>query len=603
MDALRPGEYGVLHGVTEYRVDAKRVIELRTMVDATLYFLMRKWKSWDDQTFVPELIVKVADHEGRKRTRCVKYDHSSKALADYRTLSDEQIAMDAFAIFDGPHDGTVTATPLGGSVTFCELDSIEKARHEMVPFEGASGGGQPGKRPYIDEYMPMGGFLKRLLLLPKDEVPKAIRQYITEPYEFKRGLTKCARYCKNKSAMIRDVLFRYDFLSGVDVSRSYYIPELCKTVLVFGENHDHPRSCEDLLLSSIGTKAATVGTIVRDCMHILGVQECRDDPPMLCMVEGSPHLFEAYVRTLRHLRDDQEFGPSDDLDMAATFAAAYHMDPRAAVYIDIRDELLLYVIGRKFSRIRVWMGPDEDPDDEFNDETFLILLFLTKDLPLVVEEFPPMREVFGLVPKRVQQYLVDTLKRWTQEMVNRYSDLYRNTNVKTDYDGETSYNLADMENRKEADRTLRFDAMDTMTFLMDLYTVCKIVSSTQNFIIVHEGYVHADNLDAMLNDLFSIDERMELSAQTFGNRVKDAYFCKRYRHCDRSTTCPHYDDPDFVADMEYARDTNIGLSCLPLSNKDDLFGEYMKHIDAGLPLEDVLTLGRIDGVQAMTQKH
>lgn len=547
LDATRVVELG-----TTYHLDAKRVVELGTLVDATLFFLMRKAK--DNDGFFPVLVVKITDHE-KSETVYVEYPASSEAMQNITAFTEEHLAMDA--LMASTHGDRPTS--LGGvPLRHHPYDQpIQRINHEMQPVAPST---QSKKRILVDEDMAMGDFMKRVLLLPEHYRGKALQQQVVEPLDFKKRLGECPTYCANKSAMVRDVLFQYDFLSGVVSARSLYLKALCKTILILGEKHDHTDHCHDVLSVYQGARSASVADIVEDCMGILrSYQDCVDDPPMLCMVEASPYFNGAHDMDV--LRDDDE----DQHAISTTAQRTNRLDARALVHIDLRDELHLYVI-KAASRMsgQLTLG---------RSQMSSMHVFLTHELPSVLDEFLPFRHLLPLVPFRVQQYVRDHLER---EMRQHQQD----PAIQVEFqDGTESCSL-----------TKAFD--DTLALVMDLYTLCKIISSTQNFIIVHEGDNHAVRLSKYIADLFWVDEKMEISSDDLLTRVVDAYFFHHYPDVMRTGVEPSWTPENEAYHIDKAVApvwlSRKSLSCLPLSNKADVFSMYMARIRRGDPLQKVL---------------
>ena len=586
MNTLRPGDYGVYSDASStysFRLQSKRIVELGTMVDATLYFLRKYDNHHNDHhhhhhrpmTSSSFLVVKVADFEA-SLLRYVEYPNASLIALQQREHTEEEIARDAFT----PLDLGVARTPLGGHAAPDNGRAYEDVRriyHEVVQPASATppnnnNTATPQRRLQVHGDMTLDDFYKRVLLLPHHRRQEAIQQYVEEPIRFKENLAaQKDKYCANKSSMIRDVLFQYDYLSGALSARSFYINELCKTVLVFGECHDHAGSCNDMLPRTNRVVWATVGSIVGGLMRVLRGQEIRDDPPLLCMVESSHYNEGAHDLDYLDERESEDFHAWNLEDMSTTFMKAYRLDPRAAVSIDIRHELSLYVMGQ-FPRI-----PPRDDDEKF----FLVksIRFLTRDLPLVVHEFLPLRNVFQLVPRRVQKFIEAYLEE--RMHAHRQDDIIR-WGLKESKDAPT------MSERIEHVADIMFELL---TRLMDMYTVCKIVSSTQNLIVVHVGEKHAQHLQTLLERLFVVDEKMELTSNDFVDRLKNAYFLHNYKDEFMEYLRTHDEavlerNADFYVDMFVAKHVH-GFSCLPLSNKDDLFATFMEKIRRGDSFIDV----------------
>ena len=563
MDTLRPGDYATDRHGWKMRLDAKRVVELGTDVDASVYFGMMQQRPNDE--YYPFILVKVTDFSLPKfnNTVHVWYTDKAEGFLDYRDIMsvDETLALDAYSMIGKSKGEFSEFSPRGGMVVNDQFHKVwVRSDHELVPRAAAATKAPSSRRHTVDEDMPFGSFLTRLLLLPEDQVPKAIQQYIVEPYRFKKELKQCARFCTNKSALIRNVLFRYDFLDGVVSMESFYIKDLCKTIVIFGEDHTHPNSCADFWSKEYtGATSATVSHVVEDLMHVLADEECRDDPPFLTLVEVSRYNGGAHDSSLSEFRKDEDFTPHRKPSLWNSFAAAYRLDPRMAVGIDFRDELLEYVLQRGFSRLKVYakMADKKDLEEDLTSEKSRLTWFVTKGLPFLVEDFPPMRDVVQLVPDLVRDYVLDTLHDWAAQATRTLSE-----------DSSTS-KLYDL-------------VFDNFADVMDLYTLCKIVSSTQNLIVVHEGWAHADDLASMLKGLYTMEETMEHSVFSMGKRMKDAYFNQRYDvELETLLEDEVKTNPVLAADLKLAQSTDLKLSCLPLGRKDVMTRWYMRRIHDG----------------------
>ena len=562
MNTLRPGDLGEYSGPSftyTYRLDAKRIVEIGTLVDATLYYLRRK--SADETEFSPFLVVKINDHE-KSQIRYVEYP------LGHRNHNDEEIARDAMAVLVGIH-----ATQLGGRPAPDDgraYEGIRRIRHELQT--GISGPSHRRRRILAEEDMTLGDFYKHVLLLPEDRRREAVQQYVVDPLQFKQGLqAQSANYCLNKSSLIRDVLFQYDHLDGVLSARSFYIKDLCKTIVMFGERHTHLGSCEKVLPGE--ARGATVSDIVRDLMHALWREDYRDDPPLLCMVEASPYFGGVHDLDNIDVRD-RKIPITNRKPLRSTLMQAHMMDPRAAVHVDIRDELLFYVLGRTNSRLVIWMYNEEVDDVE---EVYRLALFLTERVHFIVKEFLPFRAVFRLLPLRVQDSVVAILER--------ESLACRNDPILTSF-------LTTLEHDVGTIKNVRKVASGFFARVMDLYTFCKIVSSTQNVIVVHEGENHAKRLTSLLESQCVIDEKMELTWETFDRRVKDAFLY--YRHNNDFVEYARTKDDRILernellsVHLKNAENVKFDYSCLPLSNKDDLFAWFMDRIHRGDSLWDI----------------
>lgn len=416
---------------------------------------------------------------------------------------------------------------------------------------------------FLDENIPLSTLLTELSQKSEEEISFFVENVFKKKVIELKNLKSCNDYCNDHRTSVMNIFKEngVELLSHAYSFYNIYIPTLCKTVVIFGEEHSHQGSCEEFGFNKDSSNVVTISDAIE--MILLNfTSNCTTDPPILCLSETSD-----WFQGRSALLDDmslityEEYDRMESANMEDTFKRAYLHNPKCSISIDIRDYIDLYMDQRSNSILTKTIEGLTQTSLTFNkneyDKEFLEIKKKMKNksnlnnirrfcrnIERIVDIVPHFRNLKHLVDPSLLQELMDRLK----EIADETGSLH--------------------------DSELIDFYFYVQIVLMDFYTSFVISTSPQNLILIHVGGGHADNLHNLLFKIFpGTIKTFSTSFESLHN-LQDTYFFKNYPEEMSELKKNNFEIPDnhrtdfeklFVNQHEHInKNYKTAFTCLPL---------------------------------------